>query len=156
MRFVARGNSPVEGEGKFRRLNKTYATDQKGGNRTPNLDLEGDMLDSLTHEITGDGIKVGIFRTSEVPKADGHNNFSGESKLPTRRFIPDASQDFKSSIKTGITRIIQGFEQNLQDEDPLGFLSLATVNLASVQTALDATDITIDDVTRDFLGGNFE
>jgi len=108
---VSRGSSPVNGLGSFKRLNKDYAKDQKGGNTTANLDLFGDMLDSLTFKNTAKGIEVGIFKSSEVPKADGHNNFSGKSTLPLRRFIPKDGEDFKKQIEDGIKDIVDEFKR---------------------------------------------
>jgi hypothetical protein len=104
---VSQGRSPVKGKGKFKRLSAQYAEEEKGGDRNPNLDLEGDMLNSLEFKNTRNGVEVGIFKSSEVPKADGHNNFSGMSKLPERRFIPDQDETFKSDIDRGIKRIIE-------------------------------------------------
>lgn len=112
LRFVGSGKSPVKGEkSTFPRLTKEYAQDKKGGNTTANLDLMGDMLDSLTFKNTRNGIEVGIFQGSEVPKADGHNNFSGESKLPRRRFIPSEDQGFRQRIERGIKDIVQSAEE---------------------------------------------
>jgi hypothetical protein len=86
------GLSTVSGRGKWAKLSKDYAASRKGGNRTANLTLEGDMLGSFgTTKLSGN-----ILRTSlpddEQGKADGHNNFSGASQLPERRFVPDAQE----------------------------------------------------------------
>ena len=112
LRSVQRGQSPVEGRGAFKKLDPEYANEFKGGNRQPNLDQQGDMLDALEFEITTGGVKVGIFQDSQVPKADGHNNFSGLSELPERRFIPDATEDFKRNIKAGVNQILDGYREN--------------------------------------------
>ena len=47
--------------------------------------------------------------TEEQGKADGHNNFSGESKLPTRQFIPKDNQSFRPDIKSEIQAIAEDF-----------------------------------------------
>jgi hypothetical protein len=108
LRKVSTGTSPVEGRCRFKILNKEYAEDEKFGNRTPNLDLEGDMLNALDYRVTGNTkLEVGIFKSSEVPKADGHNNFSGQSKLPERRFIPDDSEAFKKDIQGRIKQLVE-------------------------------------------------
>ncbi len=91
-RSLAQGKSPVEGLKKFKILSKDYADDEKGGNRQPNLNLDGDMIASIDFKKTDTGIKVGIFDSNEVDKADGHNNFSGKSKLPMIRRTPRATQ----------------------------------------------------------------
>jgi len=115
---LSSGKSPVEGES-FQKLDKDYASKFKGGNRTPNLELDGDLLESLGFRNTRDGVAVGILSASQRPKADGHNNFSGDSKLPTRRFIPGSDQSFKKEIESGIQNIVDKYavsESDLRDE----------------------------------------
>lgn len=63
------------------------------------------MLDSVDFKITKTGLEIGVFGP-DAPKADGHNNLSGESKLPERRFIPAEGEGFISSIEREIDRII--------------------------------------------------
>jgi len=101
-------NSPVQGEGKFSSLiSKEYKSLKKAevGNTRPNLELSGEMLDSLDYKISGNNIKIGVYGTA-APRADGHNNLSGESDLPKRRFLPDEGQSYKAPIKKEIDRII--------------------------------------------------
>jgi hypothetical protein len=151
LRFVETGNSPVEGRGKFKSLNPEYAENEKGGNRTPNLELQGDMLDSLTHQNrSGDSIEIGIWG-KEAPKADGHNNFSGESRLPVRRFIPDEDEAFKANIQAGIRDIIA--RNSVQDEPDNEFRFEP-----SVQTVRQGDTIEIDVadlLSSDLFGGLF-
>jgi len=111
LRSVGNGKSPVDGYGAFEKLNATYAKEQKGGNRTANLELDGDMLDSLEYKTTEAGIEIGIFKSSEVGKADGHNDFSGKSKLPTRRFIPKGTEKFDKDIQDKIKTITNDFSK---------------------------------------------
>lgn len=110
LRNLSEGKSPVSGE-RFKKLSKEYADQFKGGDRKPNLELEGDMLDALTFKNRADGIEVGVFKKKELGKADGHNNFSGDSKLPKRRFIPDEGQDFKANINKGIKQILAEYRE---------------------------------------------
>jgi len=120
----------------------------KGGYRTPNLELEGDMLDALTFETTSSGITVGIFEDSgQADKADGHNNFSGKSKLPLRRFIPKSDEEFKGSINTGVRQILNRYKR----ADDKGSSSFEALSLASA--ALEP-DLTIDDILKPFLLGD--
>lgn len=104
---TAESTSPVAGYGKFPALSKLYKAKKEADGRAgvPNLDYEGDMLNSLDYEITDDGLKIGIFG-DQAPKADGHNNFSGESSLPLRRFLPDAGETFKKEISAEIEAIL--------------------------------------------------
>jgi phage gpG-like protein len=96
---VGSGESPVKGHGKFKLLNKEYADKEHGGKRVSHLELNGDMLDSLKVIVKGDRLLLTVDEDQQ-PKADGHNNFSGDSLIPTRRFIPFAKdgETFKKDI----------------------------------------------------------
>jgi len=108
LRSVSSGKSPVEEERKrFDELNQDYADREKGGDTTPNLELTSDMLNSLDFKRTRSGVAVGITKSSQRDKAEGHNNFFGESKLPQRRFIPAFNQGFKTSIMNKVKDIIK-------------------------------------------------
>lgn len=132
-RSLAKGRSPVKGE-VFPKLDDDYADDQKQGNRTPNLQLEGDMLEAVEYDVlSGDQIGFGFKEgNSQIDKADGHNQFSADSKkaiwnngakkLPKRRFIPEENQSFKPSTQKLIDLELNKFrsvnrstEQALQD-----------------------------------------
>jgi hypothetical protein len=103
--YVGEGKSPIVGES-FKKLGKSYADNEKGGDRTPNLDLNGDMLDALISKPKGDGIEIGIFKKKEAIKAYNHN--IGDT-LPRRRFIPAKNQTLKKDILNGIDDIIQEY-----------------------------------------------
>lgn len=88
--------SPISG-GKWKAsLSKDYAKKKEEliGNSDANLELTGDMLSALTWDETKNGIMIGLIG-EQAGKADGHNNFSGESKIPTRQFLPDVGDEFK-------------------------------------------------------------
>ena len=134
--------SPVAGE-RFRKLSKKYADAEKQGNRTPNLRLEGDMLEALKFESTDDGIEVGVFG-SEAQKADGHNKFTGrKNNTPKRRFIPTTKQTFKKSITSEIERIQRQYE-NASQSDTQEVPDI----LAGAATEVEATTL------RDILGSS--
>lgn len=105
--FVGDAKSPIAGEGWKRSLNPEYKKEKvaDGGTGFANLEASGSMLQSFEFETTSDGIKIGIFG-SEAEKADGHNNFSGDSELPQRRFLPDEGQLYKAAIERGVDEII--------------------------------------------------
>jgi hypothetical protein len=105
--YTADSKSPVSGYGNFPSLSKKYKElkEESGRAGVPNLDFEGDMLGSLDYEITEDGLKIGVFG-DQAPKADGHNNLSGQSELPLRRFLPDSGEAFKRDINTEIEAIL--------------------------------------------------
>jgi hypothetical protein len=100
--------SPISG-GKFKKtLSPEYKKEKvkQGGSPVPNLQLSGEMLDSLDYRVTSKGIELGVFGPAAL-RADGHNNLSGESELPERKFLPDIGESFKSSIKGEVEKIIQ-------------------------------------------------
>jgi hypothetical protein len=108
---VADAKSPVSGEGWKKTLSKDYKQKKAeiSGNTTANMELFGDMLDSLTYRISGNRIEVGFFDKEQAKKADGHghNQIFGENKyLPRRRIIPDEDQTFKKDIISNVERII--------------------------------------------------
>ncbi len=95
----------------------------------PNMEFEGDMLDSLTYEDSGgDDIEVGFF-DSEAWKADGHLHFSKASKnatAPQRRFLPGEGEDFISSIQKGAEAIIADAIGSAQEFDTQDFNAVNT------------------------------
>lgn len=116
---LAKGDSPVSGES-FKDLSKKYADRYKGGNRNPNLELEGDLLAALGFESSQDGVVIGIMDDSQRPKADGHNHLTSASKnatAPRRRFIPGSSQNFKRDIERGIQDIVDSFAATQEELD---------------------------------------
>ena len=97
-------------------LSKKYKKlkDELGGQLFANLELEGDMLSSLTYEVgDGNSIKVGIFDSDQAIKAFGHNTgFRGHKYIkdgPKRQFIPAPDQNFTRTITSGIKTIIEDF-----------------------------------------------
>lgn len=109
-KYCERSQSPVEGHGKFKALTRKYREikKSKGGSGNPDLFLSGDMLDALKGKKSGTEIALGIVG-KQGDKADGHCNFSGESELPLRRFIPfeGDGETFKKPIIDGIKRIVR-------------------------------------------------
>ena len=108
--YVGQGKTPVAGGSWKRTLSKEYLKIKKeeSGVSFANMELTGDMLDALEVVVSGKNIEVRI-QGEEAGKADGHNNFSGDSKLPTRSFIPNAgkNQTFKRPIIDEMKNIIR-------------------------------------------------
>jgi hypothetical protein len=107
---VASQKSPVKGYD-WPKLSKSYKKfkEESGHPGVSDLQFSGDLLDALQVKKTrGNKIKV-VIEGSQAPKADGHNNHSGESTLPLRRFIPseDDGDEFKGDIIDGIAQIIR-------------------------------------------------
>jgi hypothetical protein len=122
---VGGGLSPVTGQ-RFKFLNKDYADEDKGGDRLPNLDLEGDMLNSLVFIKDGDAVEYGIFNEAQAIKSYGHNTgMEGhpflDGKVPERKFIPSDNENLRRSILDGIDRIVDNYrlppELELEGED---------------------------------------
>ena len=105
---ISQGTSPVKGMKAFKKLDQKYADAKKGGDNTPNLNLDGDLWDSIKAKSIGGeaAIEVGVFRKTEAPIAFNHN--TGDT-LPTRRFIPKQNQAFTDDIQQGIRDIIESF-----------------------------------------------
>lgn len=103
---MASEKSPVTGKG-FKPLSKSYAAYKKatGADAVPNLEDSGDMLGALDFKSTPSGLEIGVYG-SEAPKADGHNNLSGKSRIPERRFIPDVGESFRPQIRDEIQEIV--------------------------------------------------
>jgi hypothetical protein len=99
--------STVSGEN-FSSLSKEYASIKRslGLRAVPNLELTGALRDALSSRETSEGVDVGFFNSREAQKADGHNNFSGLSRLPKRRFLPYTDQSFKRNISQNIEQIL--------------------------------------------------
>ena len=53
----------------------------------------------LSLEVTG----------REAAKADGHNNHSGDSTLPERKFIPEERETFKRDIVQGLKSLLKEY-----------------------------------------------
>lgn len=107
--YLSRGESPVKGEN-FPKLSPEYKKKKRaeGLPGIPNLEFEGDMLDSMKFKKTDDGIEIGFFG-KEAAKADGHLHFSPESKnatAPRRRFLPGEGEEFVGPVQTSIERIV--------------------------------------------------
>ena len=105
---VNSSKSPVDGYGSFDPLtSKEYKLKKKGevGNTRADLQLSGETLDALDFKVTEDGLTIGVFG-DRAPIADGHNNLSGKSELPVRRFIPGEGESYRPAIQQEFDRII--------------------------------------------------
>ncbi len=111
--FCADGNSPVAGGQWKRGLSKEYRArkEAEGGQGFADMTLSGDMLNDLECVSVDDTTLSLQISGENAPKADGHNNHSGDSKLPPREFIPKDKQTFKRSIITGIRQIAEDFSE---------------------------------------------
>lgn len=112
LEYVSKGTSPVSGGPWKRSLSPEYKKlkQSESGVSYANMELTGDMLNALdVRKKRGTKLSLEI-AGSEAPKADGHNNHSGDSTLPERRFIPKDDETFKSKIWSDIRRILKEYE----------------------------------------------
>ncbi len=104
--MMSQSKSPVTGR-KFKK---------KKDGKVSKLLEEGDLYNSI--HITnskGNALKLTVADDNQG-KADGHNNFSGQSKLPNRPFIPNAEKkqklhkNVRDQIDDIITEVLNGSE----------------------------------------------
>lgn len=99
--------SPVAGYGSFPKLTDKRHIAAKGSS-IADLYFEGDMLDALTTKKAGSTtLKTSVRPGKQSDKADGHCNHSGDSSLPTRRFVPGEGETWKRAILSGIRSIVR-------------------------------------------------
>lgn len=107
---VSRSRSPVTGGG-WEGLSRDYKAfkEDEGGTPVANLELTGALMDSLIVRQSGPSFLLVTVSDDQMGKADGHNDHSGESKLPRRPFIPDPAkgETFSREIRGGIREIIE-------------------------------------------------
>jgi hypothetical protein len=72
-----------------------------------NLEFSGGMLDDFDVVVKDSGkIELNVTGSESAAKADGHNNFSGGSQLPLRRFLPTEEDTFKKNITNDVNDIV--------------------------------------------------
>jgi len=107
---VADLKSPVTGR-QFKALSKDYREHKEalGGEPVPNLLLNGDMLESLTVTASVETSLTLTVGDDQQAKADGHNNFSGQSRIPRRPFIPNEGngEKFRPAIREAIASLVE-------------------------------------------------
>ena len=133
------GSSPVMGE-RFPKLSKAYAKKEKHGDRTPNLNLDGDMWDAIESESSGNILTIGVNKSDEL-KADNHNGFGafGSPTLPQRRFIPAKEQKFKRDIMAAVRDTIDLFSTDISKI--VNEVKKTPLDLPSFGNIIDATKI---------------
>ena len=152
LEYVSRGESPVAGEGAWKQLSKDYADSEKGGDRTPNMELSGEMLDDFSSTISPlgqDWVEVGISGGESEAKAESHNHFSGQGSNPRRRFIPDGSQTYKSDIMREVSRLTSSVSRQRSAQ---GSSSPETTIRESISFDLSSSDFVGQDSLSQAIG----
>lgn len=110
---VGSGKSPVSKGGSFKALSKEYKKVKRkaGAGSSPNLELTGDMLDSLVVTNKDKFLRLEHSDSDESKKADNHNKFTSKSKrtgVPRRPYIPRdfEGESLNKKIKSGIKKIV--------------------------------------------------
>ena len=139
---VSKEKSPIK-NGSYKKGLSTEYRKIKGSNKA-NLELEGDLLDSLVSKNKkGDEIEIGIFNKEQTGKADGHNQMHKEHPtLPKRQFIPNEKQSFKKNIMNGVQKIIEQYKENRQPVQTESTIEQS----ATVEQSTGAFDFTLDDL----------
>lgn len=151
LREVSNGTSPVQGEGRFKRLESEYAVREKSGNRLSDLEKDGDLLtDFKVNPAEGSFLEAG-HKGDQTPKADGHNQLSSKAKswakqigFPRRRYIPDDNQKFINPIVNEIKDIISDFQVSPAEQRE----RVDTIP-SSVITTPEQTTVTVDSMFSD-------
>lgn len=117
---LAEAETPISGGVYNKNLSPLYKKIKAkiSGSTQANMELYGDMLDSLDYETdeSAGTVTIGIFDETEARKAYGHHTgFKGHpnSKMRSnsnkRQFIPNSKQSFKDEITRGIERILDEY-----------------------------------------------
>lgn len=112
--YVGEARSPIQSGRWKSSLSKEYKKRKAdwSSSLVANMELTGDMLDSLEVWEYNGKLRLGIRDSREAKKADGHNNHSGRSSLPAREFIPKEGQTFKRRITDAMRQIIREYGES--------------------------------------------
>lgn len=132
LKRVGNAKNPFTGQS-YPGLSKDYKKQKKedGAPGIANLENTGNMLDSLSYSTTNEGIKIFI-KGDTAPQADGHNNFSGDSRLPERQFLPKEDESFPSQLLRDVQSIIS---ENIVGESEI---KRSDISLITSTVALNA------------------
>lgn len=108
------GKTSVKGGRWVRQLTKDYL--KKKGEESSvdyaNLELTGDMLDSLDTKVQGKRVRIEITDPEQWGKAEGHltGQYGKNSRIRPRQFMPQGSQELSPDIQAGIKEILRRYE----------------------------------------------
>lgn len=114
---IGEGESPVQGGPWKKKLSKEYKSvkSEQSSSGFANLELTGDLLDSLEVVTKRGGTLSLEVKGSEAGKADGNNRGTyGQSdrtdNSKARRFIPIGRETLSKDIWDGIEQILKSYE----------------------------------------------
>ena len=113
VKSIERGNSPVDGEGRFEKYSSSYINAIKKGRipskraRPVNLKVTGELLKSIASKITSTGFKIFFRKKVNGKDLAGIHSFEGAGKSKTIRMImPDKDGDYKRSVKLRADKLL--------------------------------------------------
>lgn len=113
--YIGDGKTPVANGKWTRSLTKAYLA-RKGEESSvdfANLELSGDLLDSLMIEADGNQIIIDV-PEEEKGKAEGHlTGLYGENakKPRPRQFMPQPGEKFRKEILSNLKKLLSDFEE---------------------------------------------
>lgn len=113
--YIGEGRSPVSGGAWRKKLTPGYLKEKEkeSGVDFANLELSGDLLDSLSVEVRGTEVVLDVGK-DQYGKAEGHiTGQYGDGKMKAdyrRQFLPQGNEEFKREIQNNIKRILREFE----------------------------------------------
>jgi len=157
-------SSAVEGVGRFKPLKKKSTNGKPNpyrkfkqaqvGNQNADLNLFGDLMNSLSFKRSTAGVSVGVMQSTGNKslsklrdQANGHNVIDGRAGpkgLPRRQFIPDGGDSFTSSIMSDVRGLLNSFRVNeiLSNASPSEILKAGTKKPKPAKTT--SIDIDLD------------
>ena len=111
--YIGEGKSPVSGGKWVRGLTKEYLK-RKGEESSvdfANLELSGDLLDSLTVDTNGNKIVIDV-ADDQRDKAEGHLTglYGEKSRIRPRQFMPQGDGEFKKDVMKKLRELLEEYE----------------------------------------------
>lgn len=112
--YIGDGKSPVSGGKWIRKLEPEYKKKkiEESGVDFANLELSGDLLDSLSVDVEKNKIIIDVGE-DEYGKAEGHLTgiYGNKSdKVKPRQFMPQGKEKFKKSILKDLEALLREYE----------------------------------------------
>lgn len=120
------------------------------------------MISALDFKVSGNEITIGVFG-DDAPKADGHNNLSGASTLPLRRFLPGEGETYTRDIRkliqdevafTKADNSSSGLEALIEDIETKAELYAALESVLGEQSRGKLKELALGSSIRDLLDDN--
>jgi hypothetical protein len=113
LKQVGEGKTPISGGTYNKKLTSKYAKEK--GTNLSNMELDGDLLDALTYEITSNGVKIIISGDQAIKAFAHHTSYRGHPTIKDREkykreFIPNKDQSYKKDILKEVEAIVEGYD----------------------------------------------